>query len=153
MEDRRAAHDQQQEMNRREHVAWLESMEAELESHRRSSARYSDSAQSSPDTDFAVGSARASDEDIPQELLYRSLSLAQDAETGSLATDEIVDDEPPVYRSLASSMTSNMTDDDDAMATWLAQPSPPRPPLLRRQQAFGNLYSQQCAQAWAGIRP
>jgi len=141
---------QQQEMHRREHLDWLSSMEADLQSHRRSSGCYS-AADSSPELDFAVGSAREEDE-IPSEALYRSLNLADDPEGASFAADEIIDD-PPVYRSLSSSITSNMgsaTDDDDAMATWLAQP---RPPLLRRQNAFANVYSQQAADSWGGRRP
>jgi len=97
--------------------------------------------------DFAVGSAHVSDV-TPEESFFRRINLAED----SIGADDIVDDEPPVYRSLASSMNSNMDEDEDAMATWLAQ-TPPRPPLLRRQPAFTDVYSQQCAQSWAQIRP
>jgi len=142
---------QQQERSRRDHLDWLSSMEADLQSHRRSSGCYS-AADSSPEVDFAVGSER--DDEIPSEALYRSLNLADDPESASFAADEIADD-PPVYRSLSSSMTSTMgsmtTDDDDAMATWLAQP---RPPLLRRQNAFADVYSQRASESWAGaLRP
>lgn len=130
--------------DRRDHEAWLRRQRHDLLEHRRSSGRFS--AEESVENDLASGDSETSTgEPSVDDIIYRSLSLADNPFAGP--ADEVIED-TVLYRSLPASLSpqEDAGEEEESMRSWLAAR---RPPLLRRQRAFANVFAQQASDAWA----